>query len=85
MYFKAEGRILKEAEYIVKNKATVRETAKQFGVCKETVHKDMTKKLKWIDEKLAIEVRRVLDLNKDERYSRGGQATKRKYSKKSEK
>ena len=29
-------------EYIVQNKATVRRAAKQFGVSKSTVHKDVT-------------------------------------------
>lgn len=35
-----EERIIKLAEYIIKHNATVRETAKNFGVSKSTVHKD---------------------------------------------
>ena len=32
-------------EYIVQNKATVRRAAKQFGVSKSTVHKDVAERL----------------------------------------
>ena len=35
-----EERAVAIAEYIVKNKATVRQAAGQFGVSKSTVHKD---------------------------------------------
>ena len=31
-------------EYIVRNKATVRRAAKQFGVSKSTVHKDVAQR-----------------------------------------
>ena len=50
MYYDIDARVLKEAEYIVKHKATVRSTAKVFGVSKSTVHHDVTAKLKYIDE-----------------------------------
>ena len=35
-----ETRAVEIANYIVENNATVRQTAKQFGVSKSTVHKD---------------------------------------------
>lgn len=38
-----EERILMTAEYIIENKATVREAAKQFGSSKSTVHTVVTK------------------------------------------
>lgn len=34
-------------EYLVENKATVRQTAKYFGMSKSTVHKDVTSKLRY--------------------------------------
>lgn len=40
-----EERAVAIAEYIVKNKATVRQAAGQFGVSKSTVHKDVTERL----------------------------------------
>ena len=35
-----EERAVEIAEYIIETKATVRQTAKKFGVSKSTVHKD---------------------------------------------
>ncbi len=74
-----ELRVLKTAEYIVENKATVRETAKLFKVSKSTVHKDMGERLMELDTSLFQDVRLVLDQNKAERHLRGGNATREKY------
>lgn len=71
--------------YIVENNATVRSTAKQFGISKSTVHQDITTKLGQINRQLHDEVKQVLDRNKQERHLRGGQATKEKYAAISEK
>ena len=67
------------AVYIIENNATVRQTAKQFGISKSTVHKDVTERLMQINPTLAKEARKVLDVNKSERHIRGGLATKEKY------
>ena len=74
-----EERAVKTAEYIIETKATVRQTARKFGVSKSTVHKDVTERLPAIDHTLADEVRTVLNVNKAERHIRGGLATKEKY------
>lgn len=74
-----EERAIKMAEYIVESGATVRQTAKEFGISKSTVHKDITDRLLHINPSLAAEARKVLDVNKKERHLRGGMATKRKY------
>ena len=37
-----EERAVEIAEYIIETKATVRQTAKKFGISKSTVHKDCT-------------------------------------------
>ena len=66
--------------YIIDSNATVRQTAKKFGVSKSTVHKDVSERLIWINPALASEVRKVLDVNKAERHIRGGMATKEKYA-----
>ena len=39
-----EERAVEIAGYIIETKATVRQTAKQFGISKSTVHIDVTKK-----------------------------------------
>lgn len=65
--------------YIVESGATVRQTAKKFGVSKSTVHKDITERLIKVNPMLAARTRVVLDVNKAERHIRGGMATKEKY------
>ena len=72
-------------EFVIDNGATVRATAKNYGISKSTVHKDLAYKLKIVNPKLYLMVKEVLDLNKSERHLRGGEATKRKYMKKAEK
>ena len=74
-----EERAIEIANYIVEEKATVRQTAKKFGVSKSTVHKDVTDRLLQINASLAREARKVLDTNKSERHIRGGMATREKY------
>ncbi|MDD6489465.1 MAG: sporulation transcriptional regulator SpoIIID [Clostridia bacterium] len=66
-------------EYIIRSQATVRKTAKVFGISKSTVHKDVSERLKYINPKLYRKVRKVLETNKSQRHIRGGLATKRKY------
>ncbi len=74
-----EERAVNIANYIIDCNATVRQTAKAFGVSKSTVHKDVTDRLTQINPTLARQARRVLDVNKSERHIRGGMATKEKY------
>lgn len=69
-------------EYISENKSTVRACAKQFGISKSTVHKDVATKLEKLQPSLYKEVKQVLETNKKERHIRGGQATKLKYEEK---
>lgn len=74
-----EERVLEIGTYIVESNATVRQTAKKFGVSKSTVHKDVSERLEHVNPSLAAEVRKVLDVNKAERHIRGGLATREKY------
>ena len=68
------------ARYIIDTKDTVRGAAKQFGISKSTVHKDVSQRLMKINMPLFLEVRKILDENKAERHIRGGMATKLKYT-----
>ena len=79
-----EERAIENGKYIVLYHSTVRQTAKQFGVSKSTVHKDVTQRLEKINPSLAKEARVILDINKSERHIRGGMATKEKYKHKLE-
>ncbi len=74
-----EERAVSIANYIIDNNATVRQTAKKFGISKSTVHKDVAERLLHINPNLARQARVVLDINKSERHIRGGMATKEKY------
>lgn len=74
-----EKRVLDVAKYIIDTKSTIRKTAKVFGVCKSTIHKDMTERLPEIDPKIAAETHSILEKNKAERHIRGGIATKNKF------
>ena len=74
MHTDMEARACDLAEYLLANNA-----AKQFGVSKSTVHKDLTERLEKIDPALYQQVRQLLDRNKAERHIRGGMATRRKY------
>lgn len=74
-----EERAAMLGEYIIESKATVRKTAKKFGVSKSTVHKDVSQRLKVINPAMYRAVREVLEINKSERHIRGGIATRNKY------
>ena len=75
-----EERAVMLARYIIDTKDTVRGAAKQFGISKSTVHKDVSQRLMKINMPLFLEDRKILDENKAERHIRGGMATKLKYS-----
>lgn len=72
-------RVMDIGNYILKSGATVRDTAKVFGVSKSTVHKDVTERLPKVNAHLANEVKKVLEVNKAERHLRGGEATRQKF------
>ena len=79
MYNSIEERAADVAAYIVENKSTVRAAAKEFGISKSTVHKDITERLSRINPAMYVQVRKLLDINKAERHMRGGLATRKKY------
>ena len=69
------------AEYLVENNETVRGVAQKFSISKSTVHKDITIRLKDINQSLYDKAKCILEKNKSERHLRGGEATRRKYLK----
>ena len=64
------------AEYIVENKATVRQAAQVFGISKTTAYEYVTARICKENPKLYLEVQTVLRYNKNQRAIRGGMATK---------
>lgn len=71
--------VRREAEYMLKNQATVRQTGAYFGRSKSTVHKDMRERLPRINGFLAREVASLLNFNLMDRARRGGAATRGKH------
>ncbi|HCC00948.1 MAG TPA: sporulation transcriptional regulator SpoIIID [Ruminococcaceae bacterium] len=74
-----EERAVELGEYIIAHRSTVRSAAKEFGISKSTVHKDVSERLKKLNPQLYIEVKQILEINKAQRHIRGGMATRRKY------
>ena len=77
-----EERACELAVYMIETGATVRSTARHFGISKSTVHKALTEQLRLCSYPLYTQVRQVLDKNKQERHIRGGMATRQKYLRK---
>jgi len=74
-----EERACDLAVYIIESNATVRAAAKEFGISKSTVHKDLSERLQQFNKPLYLQVKEVLEKNKAERHIRGGIATRMKY------
>ena len=79
-----EQRACDLAVFIIENQATVRAAAKEFGISKSTVHKDISERLFYINHSLYQQVKVILEVNKAERHIRGGMATRQKYRKDAE-
>lgn len=67
---KMNEKIIKCANYYISNNSTVRETAKQFGIGKSSVHIYLTKKLKSLNYSLYLQAKTILEINKKESLSR---------------
>lgn len=74
-----ERRTLRAGSWVAEHRATVRAAAREFGVSKSTIHKDLHDRLPRLNAALYQRVRAVLDENRAERHLRGGEATRRKY------
>ena len=72
-------RTIRIGKYVVETRKTVRMIAKEFGVSKSTVHKDLTERLPEINPELANQVKEILEYHKAIRHLRGGEATRKKY------
>lgn len=76
-----QKRVIDEADYIIKTENTIRQIAKVFNVSKSTVHKDLHERLINIDKERYSKVVKILKHHTDIRHLRGGESTKKKYSK----
>lgn len=72
-------RAIKIGHHVIETRKTVRKIAKEFGVSKSTVHKDLTERLPEVHPELAAQVKEILEYHKAIRHLRGGEATRLKY------
>jgi putative DeoR family transcriptional regulator (stage III sporulation protein D) len=75
-------RIINEANHIIGTKCTIRQAALEFGVCKSTIHYDMTTKLPQLSENLHNNVMAIFRYNDSIKHLRGGETVRERYSKK---
>ncbi|MBQ7455349.1 MAG: sporulation transcriptional regulator SpoIIID [Clostridia bacterium] len=73
------GRCLEMARYMAETGDTVRGTARRFGVSKSLAHREMTVRLRALDEALYRKVLDLLRWHKAVRHLRGGEATRRRF------
>ena len=59
-----EERACDLALYIIEHRGTVRAAAKQFGISKSTVHKDISQRLPLFNRSLYLQVKAVLEENR---------------------
>lgn len=76
-------RVISEAKYMINTNKTIREIAQKYKVSKSTVHIDLKDRLKYIDNNLYISIINILKKHIETRHIKGGEATKKKYQKKS--
>lgn len=66
-----KNRVLKEAQYILQTRETIRNTAKKFKVSKSTVHNDINKRLKDINITLKNKIDKIMKEHIETRASKG--------------
>lgn len=74
-----KDRVIKETNYIIKNKVTIREVAKKYNVSKSTVHKDLSIRLKTINNSLYKKINKIFKEHIKTRHIKGGEVTRLKY------
>ena len=74
-----EKRVLKEANILLNTKKTIREVADIMKVSKSTVHNDMRKRLKSINNELYLDINTLFLEHIKVRHLLGGLSTKKKY------
>lgn len=77
-----EERVLDVARHTIETKSTIRQTAKVYGCGRNTIHLDLTIRLKLLNPVLSNRVKAILDCHKSERHIRGGNANRERHKNK---
>ena len=72
-------RCVQIGQYILRTGATVHQAAREFGMSKSSVHKDVHERLRHVHPGLYGEVKDILDYHHAVRHLRGGAATKQRW------
>lgn len=72
-----KNRVLKEAQYILQTRETIRNTAEKFKVSKSTVHNDINRRLSDINITLKNKIDQIMKDHLETRASNGGKSTKK--------
>lgn len=72
------------ADYIIKTKDTIRQTAIIFNVSKSTVHKDMQERLYLVNINKYNEVKKIMNEHIETRHIKGGESTRQLFLRKKE-
>ena len=72
------------ADYIIKTKNTIRQTAILFNVSKSTVHKDMQERLYLVNINKYKEVKKIMNEHIETRHIKGGESTRQLFLRKKE-
>lgn len=78
-------RVIQVANFMIRNQATIRQAASEFGVSATTISHDLHKRLPSLDPELSERVHRVIRHNTEIRAYRGGEALRKKYRNKKKK
>lgn len=74
-------RVIQAANLLLLQKSNVRKVSKYLGYSKSTIHKDLSERLLELDSRLYFEVQKLFEVNKQEKHLRGGETTKKLYTK----
>ncbi len=77
-------RVNEIADYIIKSKDTIRNTAKIFKVSKSTVHKDMQERLILINKNKYQKIKKIMNDHIETRHIKGGESTRQLFLRKRE-
>ena len=72
-----KSRVLEEAQYILRTRETIRNTAEKFKVSKSTVHNDINKRLQDINANLKMKIDKIMKQHIENRASLGGKSKRK--------
>lgn len=76
---KNKSLVLREAEYILEKKETIRNISKIFHRSKSSIHKDLSIHLSKIDYEKYLRIQELFQTHKNNRHIKGGESTRKKY------